>query len=117
ASASAGTAVLAPTTWGTKPTETPVPRCTRPESGSSTPARIRHSVVLPVPLGPHRPMRSPRPMRQDTARSRLCPLYPFETSSSAITRRLPHRLDAVRRNREGYAHLTWLSVRIAVLTR
>ena len=59
--------------------------CTRPASGSSTPARMRQSVVLPAPFGPTRPIRSPRPIRHEQSVRRVWPPYPFETVSSAIT--------------------------------
>src|SRR5262249_24474889 len=109
-------ASLAPTSWGRYPTVTPLSRCTPPAPGSSTPARMRQRVVLPVPLGPQRPMRSPRPMRHDTSRRSTCPPYPLETASRAITRSplLAHGLDAIGRDDVGHAHLVRLAVRIAI---
>src|SRR5215468_2593306 len=89
---------------------------------------MRQRVVLPVPLGPQRPMRSPRPIRHDTSRSSPCPPYPLETVSSAITRSplLAHGLDAVERHDAGHAHLfparkslhpTGMAVMVSILSR
>ena len=45
--------------WASSPIDRPRFRWTSPRSGSSRPAASRSSVVLPAPLGPTRPIRSP----------------------------------------------------------
>ena len=45
--------------WASRPIVSPRFRWTSPPSGSSRPAAIRSSVVLPAPFGPTSPMRSP----------------------------------------------------------
>ena len=47
---------------GSRRSAAPGARVTVPTSGSSSPARIRRSVVLPTPFGPTRPMRAFGPM-------------------------------------------------------
>ncbi|SHY65909.1 Uncharacterised protein [Mycobacteroides abscessus subsp. abscessus] len=43
------------------------PRVTAPSCGSASPAIIRNSVVLPVPLGPTRAVLLPSPTRRLTS--------------------------------------------------
>src|SRR5262245_36668610 len=45
--------------WARRPSDSPRFRATSPPSGSSRPAAIRSSVVLPAPFGPTSPIRSP----------------------------------------------------------
>ena len=47
------------------------PRLTRPESGARSPVSSRSSVVLPAPLMPIRPIRSPGPIDQDRSEIRV----------------------------------------------
>src|SRR3954469_24964259 len=56
-----------------------------PESGSSMPASILSSVVLPAPFGPHRPTRSPSPICHVTWSSRTRSPNDFVRSESWIT--------------------------------
>src|SRR4029450_2393557 len=85
------------TSCGRYPTVTPLSRGTRPSPGSSTPPRMRQRVVLPAPLGPTRPIRSPRPTRHEQSWRSAWPPYPLETDSRAITAcgSLAHGLDAL----------------------
>ena len=64
--------------WVTTAIRRPPTRETRPESGSTTPVRISNRVVLPPPLRPTTPMRSPA-------------LTPSETLSS--TCRMPKEIE------------------------
>ena len=55
-----------------------------PESGSSSPAIILSSVVLPAPFGPHRPTRSRGVICHVTWSSRTRSPYDFVSSDSWI---------------------------------
>ena len=55
--------------------------CTRPSSGSSSPAAIRSRVVLPAPFGPTRPTRSPAPTTRSTPPKRRRPPKPLPMDS------------------------------------
>ncbi len=52
--------------WVSSPSVRPRRRLTVPRSGSSRPATIRRSVVLPAPFGPTRPIRSPSAIAAST---------------------------------------------------
>src|SRR5688572_16299759 len=56
-----------------------------PLSGSSSPASMRRSVVLPAPLGPARPMRSRFLTCQDTSSNRTRSPYLLCSPSTWIT--------------------------------
>src|SRR5918993_1409256 len=56
-----------------------------PESGSSSPASILSSVVLPAPFGPHRPTRSPSPICHVTWSMSVRSPKDFVSSESWIT--------------------------------
>src|ERR1044072_2006185 len=56
-----------------------------PESASSSPASIFSSGVLPAPLGPHRPTRSPSPLCQVTCSSSVRSPNDLLRSESWIT--------------------------------
>ncbi len=55
--------------WARLPTVMPLVRVDRPESRSMVPASAPSSVVLPVPLRPTRPIRSPAVTPSDTRSS------------------------------------------------
>ena len=55
-----------PSSWVSTPMVRPPTRATRPESTSREPSRTRSSVVLPPPLRPTTPMRSPPPTPSET---------------------------------------------------
>ena len=57
------------TSWVSTPTRSPPAWVTRPDCGSSTLTRVLSSVVLPPPLRPTTPIRSPSEMPSDTASS------------------------------------------------
>src|SRR5687768_7925167 len=59
----------------------------RPESGSSSPASILRSVVLPAPFGPHRPTRSPSPICHVTRSNSVRSPKDLVSSASWITER------------------------------
>ena len=55
--------------WASTPTVSPPTRATRPESTSRSPASTRSRVVLPPPLRPTTPIRSPPPTPRERASS------------------------------------------------
>ena len=91
--------------WGRYPMVRAVGRITSPPSASSSPARMRSSVVLPAPLGPHRPTRSRSPTYHVTwSRSTRSPKRfdrgrELDHRSRALTRPAPGR--RWRRSRSG----------------
>ena len=56
-------------------------RRTSPASGAISPSSNRSSVVLPAPLGPMSPMRSPRMMRVEKSRTTGSPANDLPTCS------------------------------------
>ena len=68
--------------WPSMPTRTPCAVWALPASGSSWPTRMRSRVVLPAPLGPTSPTRSPRAME---------PLTESRMTNVPISRRTPSR--------------------------
>ncbi len=82
-------------TWERCSRATVRPRRTRPPSGSSSPATRRSTEVLPAPLTPTRPTRSPGPSRQVACESsRRSPRV--RSTSSTSTTSLPSRWVAKR---------------------
>jgi hypothetical protein len=73
--------------WRRRPTRTPRPHTTRPSSASSSPAAIRSRVVLPAPLRPIRPTRSPGATCRSTPRNSTRAPKLRETPSSRISMR------------------------------
>src|SRR5512143_444152 len=61
-----------------------------PASGSSRPPSIRSSVVLPLPFGPDRPIRSFFLTCQDTSSKRTLSPYRFVSPSTWISFLLRH---------------------------
>src|SRR3954467_2817227 len=74
--------------WASRPTRSPPVRVTRPRSGLTAPARIETSVVLPPPLRPTTPMRSPSVTPSDTPSSSTRVPYVVATPST-LTRLVP----------------------------
>src|SRR5882762_3767392 len=91
-------------------------RLTRPTSGSSRPARMRQSVVLPAPLGPTRPILSRSALRHDRSRKRTCPPNDLAIDSTAISAS-SQALDGLGLDLGDHAHLAGPAVRILVLAR
>src|SRR5262249_18145941 len=75
---------------GGRRTGTPLARVPLPSSISCSPAITLSSVVLPEPLGPIRPTRSPWPSRSDTA-SKIIRSAKNRVTSSRTTRLMPAR--------------------------
>src|SRR5262245_53716023 len=81
---------------------------------------MRQSVVFPAPLGPTRPMRSPRTTRHEQSRRSAWPPYPLAIDSSEITcgarssLASAHDLDALGRDLVDHAHLARLAVLVLV---
>ena len=71
------------------PRRAPACSVTLPESGSSWPARMRSSVVLPAPFGPTKPIRSPAWISNETCSKSGVASYPrdrFEQDSNSMCR-------------------------------
>ncbi|CPU65449.1 Uncharacterised protein [Mycobacteroides abscessus] len=90
-----------PTSCDSSATWTVLPRLTRPESGSRRPARSARSVVLPAPLTPTTPYRSPGPRRHVTSSSSTRSPWPSWRGTATVTSSrsstsLPRRFVAVR---------------------
>ena len=80
--------------WRSSASCTVLPLTTRPPCGGRSPASVRSSVVLPEPLTPTRPTRSPGPSRQVTSvEQRAARRWSAVASSSSSTVR-PSRLVA-----------------------